>query len=108
MSARGHRSRAEVLEASAARRALPVAQGHMSPTPGDRDESCRLYSDCLAAHVLGHRPKRASNQPAASELESGRWASCPAGCRWREARGERATDFAYHPDGGHLARAGSW
>lgn len=100
------RRTAEEIEAAPVSRRLPVAQGHMSPTPGPRDENCALYSDCLAAHVFAHIPRRKSGQPSREELEMGKWTSCPDGCRWREHR-ERATDYMYHPDGGHLARAGS-
>jgi len=85
-------------------RLTPVPHGYMVPTAGPRDESCRRYDDCLTAHVFGHRPRKLGAQTS-EDRERGEWASCPAGCRWREARLERATDFAYHPDGGHLARA---
>lgn len=76
---------------------LPVV-GHMLPTRGDRDDTCALYETCLQAHTDAHRGRQCAEVPA----------SCPAPCRWRAARRERATDFAAAPSGGHLAQAGTW
>jgi hypothetical protein len=59
---------------------LPLAQGHMAPTRGDRDETCTSYEGCLDAHVRAYPDAHAS---------------CPKACRWRAARpAMRATPWS--------------
>lgn len=62
--------------------------GHMLPIAGDRDDTCGLYDMCLTAHVVAHRKYRKAETDA----------SCPKGCRWREDRSERATDYMQKTD----------
>lgn len=67
-------------------RRVPIVQGHMVPTSGERYPECAKYGDCLTAHTQAH-PR--SDPPC----------SCPAPCPWFTPNGERATDYAVSKTG---------